>query len=117
MVLKVDLHCCKCRKKIKKLLRKFPEITKTDYDCKDNKVTIKVKTDNPEKFRDKLLCKGCKIITSIDIIKKEKTEMEKAEEERKKAEEERKKKEEERKKAEEERKKAEEERKKAEAER
>ncbi|XAR53872.1 Receptor protein-tyrosine kinase [Bertholletia excelsa] len=69
MVLMVGLQCCKCYNKIKKLLAEFPEITKTpEYDIKNNKVTIKVKTDNLEKFRNKLLCKGCKMIKCIIIV-------------------------------------------------
>ncbi|GLT24845.1 hypothetical protein SLA2020_000130 [Shorea laevis] len=64
----VDLQCSKCYKKIKKLLCKFPEIRDQTYDEKANKVTIKVVSCSPEKIRDKLCCKGCGCITSIEII-------------------------------------------------
>ncbi|GKV15207.1 hypothetical protein SLEP1_g26009 [Rubroshorea leprosula] len=63
----VDLQCSKCYKKIKKLLCKFPEIRDQEYDEKANKVTIKVVSCSPEKMRDKLCCKGCGCIKSIEI--------------------------------------------------
>ncbi|GKV15214.1 hypothetical protein SLEP1_g26016 [Rubroshorea leprosula] len=65
----VDLQCSKCYKKIKKLLCKFPEIRDQKYDEKANKVTIKVVSCSPEKIRDKLCCKGCGCIKSIEIVK------------------------------------------------
>ncbi|GLT24847.1 hypothetical protein SLA2020_000150 [Shorea laevis] len=67
MVLNVDLQCSKCYKKVKKLLCKFPEIQDQKYDEKANKVTIKVVSSSPEKIRDKLCCKGCGCIKSIEI--------------------------------------------------
>ncbi|CAK9182216.1 unnamed protein product [Ilex paraguariensis] len=68
MVLKVDLQCPHCRKKIKKILCKFPQIRDQTYDEKHNTVTIKVVCCSPEKIRDKLCCKGGKTIKSIDIL-------------------------------------------------
>uniref|UniRef100_A0A5B6ZM43 HMA domain-containing protein n=1 Tax=Davidia involucrata TaxID=16924 RepID=A0A5B6ZM43_DAVIN len=68
MVLKVDLQCCCCSKKIKKILCKFPEIQNQEFDEKQNSVTITVVCCSPEKFRDKLYCKGGKIIICIKII-------------------------------------------------
>ncbi|GLU15853.1 hypothetical protein SLE2022_323110 [Rubroshorea leprosula] len=65
----VDLQCSKCYKKIKKLLCKFPEIRDQEYDEKANKVTIKVVSCSPEKIRDKLCCKACGCIKSIEIVK------------------------------------------------
>ncbi|GLU15834.1 hypothetical protein SLE2022_322930 [Rubroshorea leprosula] len=65
----VDLQCSKCYKKIKNLLCKFPEIRDQKYDEKANKVTIKVVSCSPEKIRDKLCCKGCGCIKSIEIVK------------------------------------------------
>ncbi|GKV51014.1 hypothetical protein SLEP1_g57691 [Rubroshorea leprosula] len=65
----VDLQCSKCYKKIKKLLCNFPEIRDQEYDEKANKVTIKVVSCWPEKIRDKLRCKGCGCIKSIEIVK------------------------------------------------
>ncbi|GFY91644.1 heavy metal transport/detoxification superfamily protein [Actinidia rufa] len=67
MVLKVDLHCSNCYKKIKKVLCKFPQIRNQVYDDKANTVTITVVCCNPEKIRDKLCCKGGKTIKSIEI--------------------------------------------------
>ncbi|GLU15837.1 hypothetical protein SLE2022_322960 [Rubroshorea leprosula] len=67
MELDVDLQCSKCYKKVKKLLCKFPEIRDQKYDEKANKVTIKVVSCSPEKIRDKLCCKGCGCIKSIEI--------------------------------------------------
>ncbi|KAM3283534.1 hypothetical protein P3S67_027179 [Capsicum chacoense] len=67
MVLNVDLHCCSCYKKVKKILCKFPQIRDQIYDEKGNKVTITVICCNPEKLRDKLCSEGCGVITSIEI--------------------------------------------------
>ncbi|XP_044496426.1 protein PYRICULARIA ORYZAE RESISTANCE 21-like [Mangifera indica] len=63
----VDLKCCKCRKKVKKLLCKFPEIRDQVYDEKQNTVTIKVVSCCPERLMQKIRCKGCKAIKSIEI--------------------------------------------------
>ncbi|KAK6933454.1 Heavy metal-associated domain, HMA [Dillenia turbinata] len=68
MILKVDLHCSKCYKKVKKVLCKFPEITDQVWDEKANTVTIKVSSCNPEKIRDKICCKGGKSIKCIKIV-------------------------------------------------
>ncbi|KAL7142875.1 hypothetical protein ABFS83_08G154000 [Erythranthe nasuta] len=67
MVLKVDLQCPCCYKKIKKTLCKFPQIRDQVYDEKANTVTIIVVCCSPEKIRDKLCCKGGKVIKSIEI--------------------------------------------------
>ncbi|KAL7213786.1 hypothetical protein ACSBR2_016343 [Camellia fascicularis] len=67
MVLKVDLQCSSCYKKIKKILCKFPQIRDQIYDEKQNTVTITVVCCSPEKVRDKLCCKGGKTIKSIEI--------------------------------------------------
>ncbi|KAK6933452.1 Heavy metal-associated domain, HMA [Dillenia turbinata] len=67
-ILKVDLHCSKCYKKVKKVLCKFPEITDQVWDEKANTVTIKVSSCNPEKIRDKICCKGGKSIKCIKIV-------------------------------------------------
>lgn len=44
------------------------EIRDQVYDVKNSKVTIKVLCCNPEKIRDKLCCKGGKVIKSIQIV-------------------------------------------------
>ncbi|XP_004293395.1 PREDICTED: uncharacterized protein LOC101299556 [Fragaria vesca subsp. vesca] len=67
MVLKVDLQCEKCYKKVKKVLCKFPQIRDQTYEEKNNQVIIKVVCCSPEKIRDKLCCKGGGAIKSIDI--------------------------------------------------
>ncbi|KAM7525307.1 hypothetical protein LguiA_015209 [Lonicera macranthoides] len=67
MLLNVDLQCSCCYKKIKKLLCKFPQIRDQVYDDKQNQVIITVVCCSPEKIRDKLCCKGGKVIKSIDI--------------------------------------------------
>ncbi|XP_022967105.1 protein PYRICULARIA ORYZAE RESISTANCE 21-like isoform X2 [Cucurbita maxima] len=67
MMLKVDLQCHRCYKKVKKVLCKFPQIRDQIYDEKQNLVTIKVVCCNPEKLRDKICCKGCGVIKSIQI--------------------------------------------------
>ncbi|XP_049379918.1 heavy metal-associated isoprenylated plant protein 6-like [Solanum stenotomum] len=67
MVLKVDLQCSNCYKKVKKILCKFPQIRDQVYDEKGNTVTITVVCCNPEKLRDKLCSKGFGVIISIEI--------------------------------------------------
>ncbi|XP_022925304.1 uncharacterized protein LOC111432597 [Cucurbita moschata] len=67
MVLKVDLQCHRCYKKVKKVICKFPQIRDQIYDEKQNLVIIKVVCCNPEKLRDKICCKGCGVIKSIQI--------------------------------------------------
>ncbi|KAH6777243.1 Heavy metal transport/detoxification superfamily protein [Perilla frutescens var. hirtella] len=68
MVLKVDLQCPCCYKKVKKILCKFPQIRDQIYNEKANTVTITVVCCDPEKVRDKLCCKGAKVIKSIEIV-------------------------------------------------
>nr|XP_008384172.2 protein PYRICULARIA ORYZAE RESISTANCE 21-like isoform X1 [Malus domestica] len=72
MVLKVDLQCHKCYKKVKKVLCKFPQIRDQIYDEKQNQVVIKVVCCSPEKIRDKICCKGGGAIKSIEIKEPEK---------------------------------------------
>ncbi|XP_031273539.1 protein PYRICULARIA ORYZAE RESISTANCE 21-like [Pistacia vera] len=68
MVIKVDLKCCKCYKKVKKILCKIPQIKDQVYDEKQNTVTIKVACCySPEKILQKIRCKGGKSILSIEI--------------------------------------------------
>ncbi|KAI9187211.1 hypothetical protein LWI28_025572 [Acer negundo] len=69
MLLKVDLQCSKCYKKVKKILCKFPQIQDQMYDEKNNTVMIKVVCCCPEKIRDKICCKGRGTIKSIEILK------------------------------------------------
>ncbi|KAL6281865.1 hypothetical protein ACE6H2_012794 [Prunus campanulata] len=69
MVLKVDLQCHKCYKKVKKVLCKFPQIRDQLYDEKQNQVVIKVVCCSPEKIRDRICCKGRGTITRIEIQK------------------------------------------------
>ncbi|KAK9950571.1 hypothetical protein M0R45_006056 [Rubus argutus] len=72
MVLKVDLQCEKCYRKVKKALCKFPQIRDQTYDEKNNQVMIKVVCCSPEKIRDRLCCKGGGSIKSIGIKEPEK---------------------------------------------
>ncbi|GAA0141660.1 hypothetical protein LIER_02755 [Lithospermum erythrorhizon] len=67
MVIKVDLQCPCCYKKIKRILCKFPQIRNQVVDEKTNTVIITVVCCSPEKIRDKLCCKGGNTIQSIDI--------------------------------------------------
>ncbi|KAK8353903.1 hypothetical protein V6Z12_A05G189000 [Gossypium hirsutum] len=67
MVLKVDLQCRRCYKKVKQVLCKFPQIRDQIYDEKANTVTIKVVCCDPEKMRGKIRCKGGDSIKSIEI--------------------------------------------------
>ncbi|XP_044462242.1 protein PYRICULARIA ORYZAE RESISTANCE 21-like isoform X2 [Mangifera indica] len=68
MVLKVDLQCEKCYRKVKKVLCSFPQIQDQVYDEKQNTVTIKVVCCSPEKIKQKLCCKGGESIKSIEIV-------------------------------------------------
>ncbi|XP_074365214.1 uncharacterized protein LOC141706325 [Apium graveolens] len=63
-----NLECSSCYKKLKKVFCKFPQIRDQVYDIKNCKVTIKVLCCNPEKIRDKICCKGGKVIKSIQIV-------------------------------------------------
>ncbi|CBI25759.3 unnamed protein product, partial [Vitis vinifera] len=72
MVLKVDLGCERCCKKIRKLICKIPEIKEYAFHEKDNAVMIKVVCCCPEKIKTKLICKGGKIIHSIEVRAPEK---------------------------------------------
>ncbi|EXB29543.1 hypothetical protein L484_010601 [Morus notabilis] len=67
MVLKVDLQCWRCYKKVKKILCKFPQIQDQVYDEKQNTVTIRVVCCSPEKIKRKIICKGGESIKSIDV--------------------------------------------------
>ncbi|KAI5332846.1 hypothetical protein L3X38_022975 [Prunus dulcis] len=79
MVLKVDLQCHKCYKKVKKVLCKFPQIQDQIYDEKQNQVVIKVVCCSPEKIRDRIRCKGGGAIKCIQIKEKPKEEKPKEE--------------------------------------
>ncbi|XVF28056.1 hypothetical protein REPUB_Repub14bG0162700 [Reevesia pubescens] len=67
MVLKVDLECSRCYKKVKKVLCKFPQIRDQVYDEKANTVIIKVVCCSPEKIRDRICSNGGGSIKSIEI--------------------------------------------------
>ncbi|KAL4628103.1 hypothetical protein ACB092_05G212400 [Castanea dentata] len=69
MGIKVDLQCPRCRKKIKKLLCKIPQVQDQQYKEKENLVVIKVVCCSPEKIKQKIICKGGDTIKSIEIIK------------------------------------------------
>ncbi|KAL8160823.1 hypothetical protein V2J09_012312 [Rumex salicifolius] len=72
MVLKVDLDCPRCYKKVKRLLCQFHQIHDQVYNEKQNTVMIKVVCCSPEKIRDRLCCKGGKSIKSIEILQPKK---------------------------------------------
>ncbi|KAL5575835.1 hypothetical protein UlMin_017534 [Ulmus minor] len=72
MVLKVDLQCCRCYRKIKRVLCKFPEIRDQAFDEKTNTIVIKVVSCNPEKIKQKIICKAGHCLKSIEIKEPEK---------------------------------------------
>ncbi|GMY36620.1 protein PYRICULARIA ORYZAE RESISTANCE 21 isoform X2 [Fagus crenata] len=72
MVLKADLQCCRCYKKVKKVLCKFPEIQDQVFKEKENLVLITVVCCCPEKLKKKIICKGGGSITCIEIKEPEK---------------------------------------------
>ncbi|GMY36640.1 protein PYRICULARIA ORYZAE RESISTANCE 21 isoform X2 [Fagus crenata] len=72
MVLKADLQCCRCYKKVKKVLCKFPEIQDQVFKEKENLVLITVVCCCPEKLKQKIISKGGGTITCIEIKEPEK---------------------------------------------
>ncbi|KAH7660606.1 Copper chaperone domain-containing protein, partial [Dioscorea alata] len=67
LILEVDLSCCKCHRKIKKILCKLRDkenIKLINYDVKNNKVTISGPFD-PHTLTRTLYCKACKIIIKL----------------------------------------------------
>ncbi|GMY36623.1 protein PYRICULARIA ORYZAE RESISTANCE 21 isoform X4 [Fagus crenata] len=77
MVLKADLQCCRCYKKVKKVLCKFPQIQDQVFKEKENLVLITVVCCCPEKLKRKIICKGGGTITCIEIKEPEKPKDEK----------------------------------------
>ncbi|XP_058003696.1 uncharacterized protein LOC131180100 [Hevea brasiliensis] len=67
MVIKVDLSCKKCCKKIKKILCEIPQIRNQIYDEKANTVNITVVCCSPEKIKKIIYCKGGDSVQCIDI--------------------------------------------------
>ncbi|GMN36630.1 hypothetical protein TIFTF001_006170 [Ficus carica] len=78
MVLKADLQCCKCYKKVKEVLCRFDQIQDQVYDEKNNTVTIKVICCDLEKMKHKIICKGKGVIKCIEIKVPAKTKEEQA---------------------------------------
>ncbi|KAJ8479852.1 hypothetical protein OPV22_023579 [Ensete ventricosum] len=69
VIIKVDLKCCTCSKKIKKVLCKLQNrfaIQSIVYDEKNNTVTVSGPF-NPECFIKKLRCLACKVIKDVQI--------------------------------------------------
>ncbi|XP_056172028.1 protein PYRICULARIA ORYZAE RESISTANCE 21-like [Syzygium oleosum] len=66
MLIKVDLQCSRCYKKIRKILCKFPQIRDQIYDEKKNTVLITVLCCSPEKIRQKIICEGSETVQSIE---------------------------------------------------
>jgi hypothetical protein len=77
MVIKVDLQCSTCYRKIKKLLCKSPEVRDQLFDEKQNQVTISVVSCCPDRIRAKLKSKAGKVIKSIETAKPKTKEPEK----------------------------------------
>nr|XP_023872941.1 protein PYRICULARIA ORYZAE RESISTANCE 21-like [Quercus suber]POE85243.1 hypothetical protein CFP56_67847 [Quercus suber] len=72
MVIKVDLQCSRCYKKIKKVICRIPQIQDQVYNEKENLVIIKVVCCSPEKIKQKIICKGGSTIKGIEIKEVEK---------------------------------------------
>ncbi|KAL3740928.1 hypothetical protein ACJRO7_022107 [Eucalyptus globulus] len=68
MVIKVDLQCCRCYKKIRKILSDIPQVKDPTFDEKKNTVKIKVVGCDPKKVRQKICCKGKDFILGIDVL-------------------------------------------------
>ncbi|XP_041027468.1 protein PYRICULARIA ORYZAE RESISTANCE 21-like [Juglans microcarpa x Juglans regia] len=69
MVMKVDLQCHRCYKKVKRVLSRYPQIQDQIYDEKQNAVTIKVVCCSPEQIKQKIIYRGGDSIRSIEIMK------------------------------------------------
>ncbi|PKI60761.1 hypothetical protein CRG98_018844 [Punica granatum] len=67
MVIKVDLQCDRCYRKIRKVLCSFPV-----YDEKQNLVTITVVSCCPERILKKICSKGGKSVEKIEMISRDK---------------------------------------------
>ncbi|XP_056172157.1 uncharacterized protein LOC115689320 isoform X2 [Syzygium oleosum] len=67
MVIKVDLRCGRCYKKIQKILCEIP-LKDRIFNEKQNTATITVVCCSPEKVRQKICSKGKDFILGIDII-------------------------------------------------
>uniref|UniRef100_A0A6M2E9B3 HMA domain-containing protein n=1 Tax=Populus davidiana TaxID=266767 RepID=A0A6M2E9B3_9ROSI len=76
MVIKFDLECEKCQKKIKKVLCRIPQIQNQIYDKKAGTVTITVVCCSPEKIKEKIIYKGGEAVKSIEIKVPEKPKVE-----------------------------------------
>ncbi|KAL4628104.1 hypothetical protein ACB092_05G212500 [Castanea dentata] len=72
MVIRVDLQCSRCYKKIKRVLCRIPQIQDQVYNEKENFVIIKVVCCSPEKIKQKIICKGGCAVKSIEIKEAEK---------------------------------------------
>ena len=73
IIMKVDLQCCRCNKKIRKVLCDLQDrwnIQAIIYDEKKGTVTVSGNFD-PEKLIKKLCCKASKVIKEIEIKKPE----------------------------------------------
>lgn len=68
MMMKVDLDCDKCRKKIKRVLCCIPQVQSQVYDEKSNTVVATVICCSPEKIKEKIQRKGGKSIKAIEIV-------------------------------------------------
>ncbi|KAL3740927.1 hypothetical protein ACJRO7_022106 [Eucalyptus globulus] len=68
MLIKVDLQCSRCIKKIQKVLCGIPQIRDRTYDEKENTVSITVVCCSPEKIKQKIICKGGKTVLSVEIL-------------------------------------------------
>ncbi|KDP35494.1 hypothetical protein JCGZ_08932 [Jatropha curcas] len=71
MVIKVDLDCERCRKKIKKILCKIPQIQNQVIDEKAKTVTITVVCCSPEKIKKKIFRMGGASVECIEILPKQ----------------------------------------------
>ncbi|KAL4628105.1 hypothetical protein ACB092_05G212600 [Castanea dentata] len=72
MVIKVDLQCSRCYKKIKRVLCRIPQIQDQVYNEKENFVIIKVVCCSPEKIKQKIIREGGCAVKSIEIKEVEK---------------------------------------------
>ncbi|KAI4343199.1 hypothetical protein MLD38_027730 [Melastoma candidum] len=76
-VMKVDLQCPRCYRKIKKVLCKFPEVRSQMYDEKQNKVMFTVVTCCPDVILKRIASKGGRSVEGIEILPEKKKEPEK----------------------------------------
>ncbi|KAI9123640.1 hypothetical protein K1719_004940 [Acacia pycnantha] len=81
IVLKVDMHCEACARKVARALKGFEGVEEVNADCKGSKVVVKGKKADPMKVCERLQKKSGKKVELISPLPKPSEEKKKEEEE------------------------------------